>query len=225
MSDHLFFIPILAKALQAPDITAGLREAFARIRERQHDPGYREGYVQWLRFLEAATESAQRGEQQVVSEAAVRMILRRVLRGDPARGPQSSQAATQSLRWETCTRAISESAMRTATLTLQIYREDDLIASLPLPPADEAIVRGIRPGRYTLTLDTGRLLWSGELSQADVLWHRAFPGRPLTLAAESAPASASFSRRIFLSVGMPEIVVLPGVETGTLRFGTDRPPT
>ncbi len=114
-------------------------------------------------------------------------------------------------------------AARTAPLTLLIHRGQDLVASFPLPPAQTTPTPGIQPGFYTATLDTGWLVWSGELGPADLLWRQAFPGRPLGMAAESSVSSPTPARRITLAVGALTIVVYPGMETGSIQLVTSEP--
>jgi hypothetical protein len=54
MKDALYFLPMIAHALQQPDPAAALRDALARIRTMGHEPRYRLGYEQFLRFLDMA---------------------------------------------------------------------------------------------------------------------------------------------------------------------------
>ena len=62
-------------------------------------------------------------------------------------------------------------------------------------------VRGLRPGSYILRLETGQVLWQGELSMADLLWRHAFPEDTLPLAAETDEAIVRSSREFDLLDG------------------------
>lgn len=91
------------------------------------------------------------------------------------------------------------------------------LASAPLYPFEGmASIAGISPGTYTVKLWTGRVLWEGELSEADLLWAVAFPRRPLALAADTAPADRLRSRRELLLNGELCLSVFPGVEAGEI---------
>ena len=56
MNDDLYFLPMIARALQQPDPEGALREAFERIRAMGQDPRYRRGYEQFLRFVDLARQ-------------------------------------------------------------------------------------------------------------------------------------------------------------------------
>jgi len=57
MSDDLFFVAIIAEALQQSDPSAAVREAFERIRTVGQEPRYYVGYHQFLRFMECVNEA------------------------------------------------------------------------------------------------------------------------------------------------------------------------
>jgi len=57
MPDDLFFVSIIAAALQQSDPRAAMREAFARIRTMGQEPRYHVGYHQFLRFMGAVNEA------------------------------------------------------------------------------------------------------------------------------------------------------------------------
>lgn len=225
MPDTLYFIPILADALRRHDLDAGMREAIALIFERRDDPRYRDGFRQFLRFIDAAASSVGVFEQEAITKVALRMMLGRIVQGLPDAEPRAGETPDGEgprASYAPAIRAMQESAARSAALTVQIRRDDNLIASLPLPQASPAVVRKLRPGAYTIALDTGRLLWSGGLGPADLVWPRAFPDRPLPVAADSAIPSITPTRRIPLVVGSLAAVVYPGVETGTMRLVAER---
>jgi hypothetical protein len=91
------------------------------------------------------------------------------------------------------------------------------LASVPVYPFEGmASIAGILPGAYSVKLWTGRVLWESELSEADLLWASAFPGRSLALAADTAPADRLRSRRELLLGGELCLHVFPGVESGEI---------
>lgn len=56
MSDEMYFMPIIAKALQQDAPTAAMRKAFERIESMSQEPRYRSGYQQFMRFMAVAGE-------------------------------------------------------------------------------------------------------------------------------------------------------------------------
>ena len=57
MRDEIFFIPIIAQALQQPDPGQAMREAFGRIRTMGKESRYSQGYKQFLRFMDSVDNS------------------------------------------------------------------------------------------------------------------------------------------------------------------------
>ena len=53
MADDLYFIPIIARALEAPDPKTAVIEAFDRIHAMGQQPQYSHGYQQFAMFLDA----------------------------------------------------------------------------------------------------------------------------------------------------------------------------
>ncbi|MCX7013948.1 MAG: hypothetical protein NTW86_15585 [Candidatus Sumerlaeota bacterium] len=76
----------------------------------------------------------------------------------------------------------------------------------------------IMPGSYTLSLDTGLLLWQGELTQSDLLWAEAFPDEPLAMAAETEEAAGRPTIEEALLDGSIRLRVFPGVESGRMEI-------
>jgi hypothetical protein len=226
MPDTLYFIRILTEALRRPDLDAAMREAVAVILERQHAPEYRAAFRQCLQFVDSMLSADDDLERETLTEVALRMALGRII-ADPSeseclpnerpedKGPHASYARAMT--------AMREFGVRSAPLMVQVRRNGDFVASFPVPLAEVAVVRGLQPDSYAITLDTGRLLWSGELGPADLIWRHAFPGRPLGVAAESSAPSTTPTRRIILAVGTLIIVVYPGMETGSIQLVTGEP--
>ncbi len=135
MNEDLFFIPILARALEGRELRESLLHAFQRIREKGGHPRHALGYRQFLEFMAA------------VDEARCR------------RGTRREESP--------------ESLARPPYLGLAVEREGrPLAVRLPRAPGSVEVVEGIRPGRYRLRLDTGRVLWEGCLAPEDL------PGEP-----------------------------------------------
>ena len=54
MSDDLFFIPMIARALRESDPRAAMVDAFEQMRAMGKEPRYRRGYQQLLEFMDSA---------------------------------------------------------------------------------------------------------------------------------------------------------------------------
>ena len=92
----------------------------------------------------------------------------------------------------------------------------------PSAAAREVLIPRVTPGEYALRLSNGRLLWTGTIDAAELLWARAFPGTPLPMAADSDAARCRCSREERLLGGEVVLRVYPGVERGSI--GIQIPP-
>ena len=85
-------------------------------------------------------------------------------------------------------------------------------------PFSSLTIKGLRPGHYTLLLDTGRLLWEGELTEKHLLWTEAFPDQPLALAADTGDVEPVSTINIPFLDGEWTLLVLPGLESGRMQL-------
>lgn len=84
------------------------------------------------------------------------------------------------------------------------------------PVAPAVCLAGITPGLYAIRMSTGRVIWEGMLSEADLVWEIAFRGEPLPLAAATRTNARRCSRKEILLGGPLVLYVCPGVETGDM---------
>ena len=176
MTDELFFLPLIARALPGSDPAPALANAFARIRSTEGNP---EGCRQFVQFMRAVNEHVER--------RGLDLAVRR--------------------------------AARQETMEIVVERDDEQIAVLRMEGAlRRRSVAGIVPGLYTLTLETGRVLWQGALSKTDLLWREAKPGEPLELAADTGGPGAEPTKQVELYEAGLTLSVFPGVEAGHLEI-------
>ena len=76
----------------------------------------------------------------------------------------------------------------------------------------------INPGFHSLSLDTGRVLWEGELTESHLLWAVAFPGEPLPMAADTGEAGNQPTLEEDLLDGEVVLRVFPGLEGGSMEI-------
>jgi len=99
-----------------------------------------------------------------------------------------------------------------------IERTGESIASIPwenLPFTHE--IGNLKPGTYRVKLDTGRVIWQGELTERELIWALAFEEQALDLAADTREAPARTTREITLLNGDLIIRVFPEIESGRLE--------
>jgi hypothetical protein len=229
MADDLYFIPLIAQALEQSDRAAALQAAFARIRALGQEPEHQVGFAQFQRFMEQAARGAESAEPDVdASVSALVSELAMELATDAFKGTEAERDAVLDLiharpEWRDEFDAMREDARRGHSR----YSHWDFVLecegmaprTLSFTVDSEAVgVAGLLPGRFALRLDTGRLLWEGELTARDLLWTAAHPGEPLAMAADSGDESATPSREESLLEGEFVLRVYPCLENGVLEI-------
>ncbi|KMY65554.1 hypothetical protein AAU61_21655 [Desulfocarbo indianensis] len=187
MNRDLYFIKLMNQALTSLHPREAMRDAFNEIEKLGQQPGYEKGYRQFLEFMSLVDADEQ--AEQIDPE-----IWRRGIE-----------------EW-------LESTTQQATIPPMVLECDgEVLARLQVDEKRTAeTVSGLTPGSYSLCLESGWVLWKGELSKADLIWRHAFPEEPLPLAAETEPASAKASREIGLLEGELVIKVTPGRSSGRM---------
>lgn len=187
MNKDLYFIKLLNQALDSSHPREALRNAFDEIEKLGQQPGYEKGYGQFLEFMSLVGADEQ--AEQIDPE-----IWRRGIED-----------------W------LESTALQAPIPSMVLKRDGEFVARLQVDEKrTAATVSGLTPGSYSIRLESGWVLWKGELSKADLIWRHAFPEEPLPLAAETEPASAKASREFGLLEGELLIKVTPGRSSGRM---------
>ena len=189
MTKSLFFIPIIARALEQPDPKDALRYAFDRIQHLGRQREYREGYANFLRFMAEAVlhdEGVKRG--QPLEEIIDHFMMR-----------------------------FDQESEEQPLIKLLLEHEGRIIHELDLSVA-KASIGNITPGEYRLKLSTGWVIWHGEIKAEDVLYAKAYPDRPLELAADTGDKQLEPSREIRLLDDELILRMYPGPESGHIEI-------
>ena len=189
MSKDLYFIKLLTRALGSPDPKNALRQAFSDIKQLGHKPQYSNGHKQFLQFMSIVNSSIDSGEYSITPD-----LLRKHME-----------------EWMDQT-GLGEPL---PAIVLECDGEIAGVADISETKSIES-VRGLEPGNYLLRLETGQVLWQGELSIADLYWRHAFPEDTLPLAAETDKAIVRSSREFDLLDGELTIRILPGRTSGRM---------
>ncbi len=111
---------------------------------------------------------------------------------------------------------------RPQPIEILLHRDDQPVACCPFSqPTGVQTVGDVIPGDYSLTADTGRLLWQGHLAEEELLWSRAFPHRPLQMAADTGDTDQPPTRTIRLLDGTLIVNVYAGLESGSVEIRLD----
>jgi len=223
----LFFIPIIARALQSDDPRQSLEEAFEEIRELGKEDEYQEGYEQFREFIKTdMTSSAEDSELRVrlLKEAIHRLV--HDLATDTFEGDEEQKEALLGILrsypdWNAeYVRIVEEVRVLFPPgieLKLEVLKGNRRIGSFPISPAP-ATIGAITPGNYTVRFSNGRILWEGELAKEDLIWAYAFPGKDLAMAAETEASKREPTKKISLLNGEITLSVFAGLEAGRIRI-------
>ena len=226
MINDLYFILIIAKALRQPERKTALRAAIEEIQTLGRQPRYERGFLQFQRFMEEVRKNWERSSQKPEDYAfdVVRWLALQVAGGllelDQAK-VALDQVGLQphwQEEFERLCKEISEAEARSIPRII-IERNGENIGSIPwkhLPFIHE--IGNLKPGTYRVKLDTGRVIWQGELAERELIWALAFEEQALDLAADTREAPARTTREITLLNGDLIIRVFPEIESGRLEL-------
>lgn len=152
-------------------------------------------------FVRILADAFQQLEPNMAIEEAFKKIL------DLGQQPEYEQGFRQFKRFM--------ALMNDNALEIIIDKNGECIVSIPAKsgPLSEKI-RNIKPGHYDVRLNTGRILWQGELTERDLVWTAAFPEMDMTLAADTGDHAEHMTREIRLLEGELIIRVIPELESG-----------
>ena len=234
MSDDLYFIPILAQAFRSADRLRAFRNAFDTILAMGRETRYHDGLKNFRAFVEVG-ESHLLGRSLEVARTKMDAQGVRLPSGDvdALEDPDLLvralvEVALDDPEWFRRLRAIyarlDEPVPQDTAVELVVKQGSRVMARVEVKryPSRFAVA-GVRPGPVTLVLSTGRVLWEDELSEADLLWSRAFPGQALEMAADTGLSERRIARHITLLDGEVVIRVFPGRELGRLEVSVIGP--
>jgi len=228
MNHNLYFIPILMKALDSSDVERALRQAFRTIRRLGRLPGYKDGYEQFHLFMKEAARACAAKDQELRAAAALVDSLIIAIATDTFPGTDQDKAALLErirsrpdwqAKFEHIRSDIQPELNTLPPIEITVSRDGVEIEVIAFTHVGETHrVQRIMPGRYVLSLSTGRVLWRGDLGTQDVEWGAAFPEYPVDLAADSDGARGLFTCSFELLSGAITLRIYPGIEAGTLEI-------
>jgi hypothetical protein len=102
---------------------------------------------------------------------------------------------------------------------IQLLSNDRVVGELTFSQSLKTnSIGNIVPGRYQLKLNTGRIIWEGELTPEELIWSEAFPEQKLELAAETIDAEKTPTREIMVWDGEIIIRTYAGIESGSIEI-------
>jgi hypothetical protein len=213
---------MIEEALNDPDPKTALRAALERISKMGEQNDYHQGFIHFLRFMEETRKHAQ-GAMPMADPLLSPFLddLAFKEEGGPGEEDRLLDLVRGLPEWRKLQEEISESEWEDRAEILLIERNGAPFARVSLDKPRQAIAR-VKPGTYDFKLDTGRHLWSGAITEKDLLWSYAFPEKDLPLAADTGEAEPVSTKELRLLEDHMIVRVFPGMESGRLAVHIHR---
>lgn len=224
---RLYFVRILQAALAERDRRQALKTAIEEITSLGKMPEYRDGFQNFQNFIGTLDHQAALDKDfgQEVRSEYLEAITLDILTNTFAGTEEERRALTKLFKEDTdLAHALEQLRLDLASflperteVEIEVEKGQLSFGLYPLEKGfDRIVIPGIRPGDYSIKLSTGLLLWEGQLEAKQLLWHLAFPGQKLPAAAESRRVDHQTTVTSELMGGEIRLVVLPGLESGTI---------
>lgn len=229
MSKDLYFIHLIADAFQQPDPKLALKAAFEKILKLGQLPEYARGFEQFKRFIELMGHNYQTPSQihkvlmnQILEDLGFQ-IAAGLFTDDQKENQEFLNLIKSQPELKKDFKKLCKKAPKAITqqigLKIIIDRNEETIISIPVKAGPfSQIINNIKPGQYEVRLNTGRMLWQGELTDRDLLWTTAFPEKDIALAADTGDIAEHPTREISLLDGELIIRVIPELESGCIEL-------
>lgn len=221
MDESLYFIPLLADALESPDVEASLKRALAEINRRGIDDRYAAGFRNFVHFMDEVCLRHQNIERHLAHELIV-MFAYDFL--EPAQDDTAASHWIESCsEWRAERKAFHEETGVNQTelplATIQFFRGRQLLLETVMPSEGGCgHIRNVIAGHYMVRLDIGMTVWEGELTARELLWSEAFGERDLQMAAQTTDLQQQPTREMVLLDGALSIRVFAGIESGSIEI-------
>lgn len=199
MPIDLYFLPIIAEALAQRHPRAALTVAFSGIERLSGRPDYQRGFRQFLQFMHAVVRARMRLDRNGVE---VRDLITQIAGDVP--DPDSAELRGR-IASEYAEFIIERAGRSVGHIRLETQRSSGSVSR-------------IEPGTYSVTLSTGWGIWEAALTERDLIWSAAFPGRALDAAADTGNVGAAATREIPLLDGELTLRVFPGIDSGRIEI-------
>lgn len=221
----LHFLKLIQDAFDSNDARESLRQAMAELKAKRDDPDYRETYGGFIGFLDAVAEAVSSDQnlrdtirEQLDSEALIEILLSDFT-GDDAEREKILSQAKEAAGFEALRDEIESFLEKQPDLELEVWKDNVLIAQAVCDSAHMPVeISDFSPADIVVKLSNGRVLWSGGITENEVRWKTAFPGKEYPAAAMTEPTKVPASISELLLGGSLRFEVFPGIESATLRL-------
>ncbi len=222
MSDNLlYFISIIARALQSPDVEKALRDAFHEIKKKGKEERYAEGFRNFELFMDTVCS-----RHEAVTNDYIRELIAELATGTFEGAEQEKRVLTNIIcshpQWKAEYEAFCR--MEAHEDLTQVFPEIAVLSekgparyvSFPKGPGSQRL-NDIIPGNYRLELtNTGWTIWEGKLTAEELILPE---GENLSLA---AGVGAPTKKIDLLNNGEVILRTYAGIESGCVDIELTR---
>jgi hypothetical protein len=227
--NNLYFVRLIARAFQQPDLKNALKEAFKQIESLGRRSEHKQDFPQFLRFMAEVKRNCEKvsWESDDYLDAMLHdlsfQLATGLFDGDKDEAKAALSLINSRPHWREHYGMLCEEARKSegfsGSMEVIVEKDGGLFDSFTI--GEKSVTReisNIKPGDYTVKLDTGRVVWQERLNERDLLWVYAFPEYGLRLAADTGDSISLKTRDVLVLDGEGAIRVYPGVESGRLEL-------
>ena len=220
MSDNLlFFISIIARALQSPDVERALRDAFREIKKKGREKRYAQGYLNFELFMQEVYNRHRITAADNVSELIAMLgtgmsedtlqekeLLLNIINSHPQ----------WKAEYEAFCRMGADEDLTQDFPVIAVLSQKGFVKEITFTKVSGCeSVGNIVPGNYKLKLvNTGWTIWAGQFTAKELISSEAHKGKILPLAAGAIPPTGE----IVLLDGDMILRTYAGIESGRIEI-------
>ena len=225
MNKNLYFLPIIAEALQATEPKQEIKKAFEKIEHLGQQPEYHQGYLQFQQFMaqvfKSDTEPDKVSYHLLID--AIFQLDSGIIPEDSIEGKKLLDVIQSNPKLQAEFERVSKQAVQPEAsldaIELIVEKDGQPVGSFPVKGTNAVFeIQDITPGSYEARLNTGRVVWQADLKPQDLLWSEAFPEEALDLAADTGESFQRVTKEYKVLDGEITIRVIPATESGRLEF-------
>ena len=231
MDNDLYFIPIIADALGQKDAGQAIKKAFEKIESLGTAPQYKQGYEQFRQFMDIVKTSAAKSNSNDIEPDFITELITS-LASDSFEGSQEDRQKALKIieshpKWRQEYNQLLEELKQLnyapEGTRINITCDNEPVGSVGFTDIPGAgTIDNIRPGKYSISFDSGRVIWEGDLAGKDLIWAMAHPKEPFKLAADTAGQKAKPTKQVSLFNDEITIRVFAGLESGRMEIEMNR---
>lgn len=235
MADNnaLYFIPILARAFDDPDDPAAFTRAVEEIVHLGRKKEYKSSYQRFERFVGAGIEALSADptrlaklRNEVIEKTLIALATDTFLGKAEVRAKLLEAIYKHSelkAKFEMLRQEFKPYLEEEIPIEFEVEKDGKIIGAVRFDESDKnKTLQNITVGFYRVRLASGMLLWEGELTQDQLIWTEAFPGKKLDLAADTGQGQTGITRTVSLLGGEITMHIGAGLESGWIMLSKQK---